>query len=727
MVSEFSNPRVLGNSCAPVVHSRYVCGAPDYLITEMTLDTDTGILSLYQNPDNCLSIQIPAILDQNKVAQMIQGLADDIDAKVDKTFVVRAGNGLAGGGRLENESVTLSVKAADSHVSVTTDGIKIYTFDKVSTSGTVNSPSATERSVDYFLNGLNQWVTINRDSNLSIQERTSSHIIIGNSRGTGITLETATNLLAGLMSAADSKYITYLRNHSLITGINSLVATDSNMYFTYNVLNSNSTIVNQSINIPVVTTSKVGIITPDMLDKITYSTNNGITSLGYNRLTDSYKITGLNRNGEEISSISIPQSNNVYPGLMPSSHFNYLSFLMTKTLVSSILGRNQEDGYQISYSQIDTQNVNLALIPVAGATQYPGLVTNAMFEKWNGYADRDAVTLVEGHARPDGYRINVDTRWGDLQAYYIPVVGEEMAGLVTPEMVKIWNDQVTRKEVLDVTGESNPHEYDITIHFSDDTTNVLNITEATREQAGLMSPEDKFKFNNMTVKSDNLTDYVVDFDNPDTWNSSFPGPKPQYASIYNYYIKDAVTGEVRNDRFYLPIADDNFPGVITAEMYHELLTTSKSSRVIETLEGNLVETGFEIHGVRRSGDLTNEVVVPMATEESAGLITAHDVQVINNYDTRLANIESVIVTETAEDDKEYKSIHLENNGAIKAEDIHGELSNLINCSRWDITEVGDTKLGINLNGSQDRPTYNKTNLIAFTSDIEASLDWYEGD
>lgn len=727
MVSEFSNPRVLGNSCAPVVHSRYVCGAPDYLITDMTLDTDTGVLSIYQNPDNCLSIQIPAILDQNKVAQIIQGLADDIDAKVDKSFVVRAGNGLAGGGRLQNDSITLTVKAADAHMSVDTEGIKVYTFDKVSTSGTVNSPSATERSADYFLNGLNQWITINRDSNLSIQERTSTNIVIGNSRGTGITLESATSQLAGLMSAADSKYISYLRNRNLVTGINSLVATDSNMYFTFNVLNSDSTSVNKTINIPVVNKDKVGVITPEMLEQLTYSTNNGITSLGYNRFSDSYKITGLNRNGEEITSISIPEVDFTFAGLMPSNQFNYLKWLMTKTLVSSVFGRNQEDGYQISYTQADTQNINLALIPLAGATQHPGLVTNEMFTKWNGYADRDAVILVEGHQRPDGYRINVDTRWGDLQSYYIPIVGDEMAGLVTHDMVKTWDDLVNRKEVLDVTGESNPHEYDVTVHYSDDTTNVFNIVEATRDQAGLMSPEDKFKFDNMTVKSDNLTDYVTDFDNPDTWDTSFPGPKPQYASIYNYYIKNPVTGEVRNDRFYLPIADENFPGVITAEMYHELLTTSKSSRVIETLEGSLVDEGFEIHGIRRSGDATNSVIVPYATETTAGIISAHDAQVITDYDSRLKNIEAVIATETAEDNKEYKSIHLENNGAIKAEDIHGELSNLINCSRWDITEVGDPKLGINLNGSQDRPTYNKTHLIAFTSDIEDALDWYEGD
>ena len=727
MVSEFTNPRVLGNSCAPVVHSRYVCGAPDYLITNMTLDTDTGILSIYQNPDNCLSIQIPAILDQNKVAQLIQGLADDLDSKVSRSFVVKAGNGLIGGGRLQNESITLSVKAADSHVSVDEDGIKIYTFDKVSTSGTVNSPSASERNAEYFLNGLNQWVTINRDSNLSIQERTSTEIVIGNSRGTGITLESASASLAGLISAADKKYIAYLRNHDLITGIDELSYNNTRMYLTYDVLSADSTVHTNVINIPVVSETNVGIVTPDILDKINHNDNHGIVTLDENRFVHNTSIFGLNRAGDVVSLITLHEVTSDFAGLMPVNHFDYLENIMPKTIVSSIFGENREDGYQISYTKIDDQNINLALIPLAGATQHPGLVTNEMFTKWNGYADRDAVILVEGHQRPDGYRINVDTRWGDLQSYYIPIVGDEMAGLVTHDMVKTWDDLVNRKEVLDVTGEANPHEYDVTVHYSDDTTNVFSIVEATRDQAGLMSPEDKFKFDNMTVKSDNLTDYVTDFDNPDTWDTSFPGPKPQYASIYNYYIKNPVTGEVRNDRFYLPIADENFPGVITAEMYHELLTTSKSSRVIETLEGSLVNEGFEIHGIRRSGDATNSVIVPYATETTAGIISAHDAQVITDYDSRLKNIEAVIATETAEDNKEYKSIHLENNGAIKAEDIHGELSNLINCSRWDITEVGDPKLGINLNGSQDRPTYNKTHLIAFTSDVEYALDWYEGD
>lgn len=727
MVSEFTNPRVLGNSCAPVVHSRYVCGAPDYLITEMTLDTDTGILSIYQNPDNCLSIQIPAILDQNKVAQLIQGLADDLDSKVSRSFVVKAGNGLIGGGRLQNESITLSVKAADSHVSVDEDGIKIYTFDKVSTSGTVNSPSASERNAEYFLNGLNQWVTINRDSNLSIQERTSTEIVIGNSKGTGITLESASALLAGLMSAADKKYIAYLRNHDLITGIDELSYNNTRMYLTYDVLSADSTVHTNVINIPVVSETNVGIVTPDILDKINHNDNHGIVTLDENRFVHNTSIFGLNRAGDVVSSITLHEVTSDFAGLMPVNHFDYLENIMPKTIVSSIFGENREDGYQISYTKIDDQNINLALIPLVGATQHPGLVTTEMFERWNSYADRDAVTLVEGHQRPDGYRINVDTRWGNLKSYYIPIVNDEMAGLVTSEMIAKWDDLLYRKEVINVTGEANPHEFDVTVHYNDETTNVFNIVEATRDQAGLMSPEDKFKFDNITVKSDNLTDYVVNFDNPQTWDSSFPGPKPQYASIYNYYIKDVLTGEVRNDRFYLPIADENFPGVITAEMYHELLTTSKSSRVIETLEGSMVDEGFEIHGIRRSGDSTNSVIVPYATETTAGIISAHDAQVITDYDSRLRNIEAVIVTETAEDDKEYKSIHLENNGSIKSQDIHGELSNLINCSRWDITEVGDSKLGINLNGSQDRPTYNKTNLIAFTSDVEDALDWYEGD
>lgn len=69
-----------------------------------------------------------------------------------------------------------------------------------------------------------------------------------------------------------------------------------------------------------------------------------------------------------------------------------------------------------------------------------------------------------------------------------------------------------------------------------------------------------------------------------------------------------------------------------------------------------------------------------------------------------------------------KTIQLSNYDNISGIDTKGEGHNLVMLSKWDKADFGAPGVGLNLNGSADRPTYNDTKEIALTEDIEAAKE-----
>lgn len=92
-------------------------------------------------------------------------------------------------------------------------------------------------------------------------------------------------------------------------------------------------------------------------------------------------------------------------------------------------------------------------------------------------------------------------------------------------------------------------------------------------------------------------------------------------------------------------------------------------------------------------------------------------------------------------DEGRKTLQLDNSDSISGKDTSGTGYNLVMISKWNKADFGSSKIPINLNGNEERPTYNDTKELALVSDLtkfitkdeaneqystKSELDWYEG-
>ena len=78
-------------------------------------------------------------------------------------------------------------------------------------------------------------------------------------------------------------------------------------------------------------------------------------------------------------------------------------------------------------------------------------------------------------------------------------------------------------------------------------------------------------------------------------------------------------------------------------------------------------------------------------------------------------------------DTNRKTIQLNNHDTISGLMTNGTGANIAMVSKWDIADFGSTQLPINLNGSEERPTYNDNKEIALLEDIKVSSVTLEQD
>ena len=64
-----------------------------------------------------------------------------------------------------------------------------------------------------------------------------------------------------------------------------------------------------------------------------------------------------------------------------------------------------------------------------------------------------------------------------------------------------------------------------------------------------------------------------------------------------------------------------------------------------------------------------------------------------------------------------KSLVLENHDTILGKDTKGNTSNLVMLSKWDVADFGSKTTHLNLNGKEERPTYNDDKQLALVNDI----------
>lgn len=321
MINTSSNITKLGSeTCPPVIHKKYGCGSPDFLITALELDHETGVLTIYQNPNNCKSITIAELL---QIQEIRNELSKVINGKVDKTYFLHTDKGIQGGGTFESE-LTLTIKPKDAHIDTTSEGLSIKRFTEVNTSGTVPSPEDSKKTEEYFLNAKGEWsklgvlqfkgvietsttltnldtgdmyiikdlgdptktVTVNGQTflstdvivwdgtkfvdigqvsvrvNLTLSKGTENNVI-NNSAGSGITLTPATTAVAGLMSSTDKTNLETVYSRELITSIQNPTAGSTTVIFNYTSVTGGNSSQSKSVSIPAATISAAGVMTKD--------------------------------------------------------------------------------------------------------------------------------------------------------------------------------------------------------------------------------------------------------------------------------------------------------------------------------------------------------------------------------------------------------------------------------------------------------------------------------
>lgn len=155
------------------------------------------------------------------------------------------------------------------------------------------------------------------------------------------------------------------------------------------------------------------------------------------------------------------------------------------------------------------------------------------------------------------------------------------------------------------------------------------------------------------------------------------------------------------------------------------------------MEGKISELAFQNEDQVKSivmtalAEITGEGELPEAfdtIQEIGTWIEEHQ----DVYETLKAIVDEVkgkdvvLYTDTHNDDNpDRKSIVLENNYNILGKETDGTNRNLLVLSPENTVEVGSPSVGLNLNGSEDRPTYkkgtNESKAIALYDDIDARI------
>lgn len=367
MINTSSTITQIGSeNCSPVIHKKYSCGGTDFLITSISIDHETGVLTIYQNPDNCKSVTIPELL---RIEEFRKIIANVVNNKVDRTYALHTTNGIQGGGTFENE-LTLSIKPNDSHIEVTESGLRIKKFNEVDTSGVVPSPEVDKKTGEFFLNARGEWtklgfmrlkgviegnttidnldegdvyiikefedpeaevivngqtfyssdiimyngtefvdvgqVSVKVDLSIPESKHTQGQIIINNTAGTGVTLPSVTGSKAGLMSAQDKNVLDTLKGVIYLKNTGSVTSNSNGVNISIGTYQYGRTTDNLVLTIPKASSETNGVMTPAQVKKL-------------DKLTDEYLQSDWNIQGTTTQDQSLAAFIKNKPAILGSS------------------------------------------------------------------------------------------------------------------------------------------------------------------------------------------------------------------------------------------------------------------------------------------------------------------------------------------------------------------------------------------------------------------------
>lgn len=181
--------------------------------------------------------------------------------------------------------------------------------------------------------------------------------------------------------------------------------------------------------------------------------------------------------------------------------------------------------------------------------------------------------------------------------------------------------------------------------------------------------------------------------------------------VYELQVGDRVAGTINlpKDQFLKGVDYNSDTKVITFTF-----ETTDGEVISQVNISNLVDTYVAGNGLNLT---SNEFSIKIdATTQQYVEVSAEGLKIIN-IDEKLAEKVGLVDIAT-EENPNRKAIVLKNHDTILGTTTEGATQNLIMMSKWNKVDVGTASNELNLNGSEERPTYNDNEEIALMKDIE---------
>ena len=181
--------------------------------------------------------------------------------------------------------------------------------------------------------------------------------------------------------------------------------------------------------------------------------------------------------------------------------------------------------------------------------------------------------------------------------------------------------------------------------------------------------------------------------------------------VYELQVGDRVAGSINlpEDQFLKGVDYNSVTKVITFTF-----ETTDGEVISQVNISDLVDTYVAGNGLNLT---SNEFSIKIdATTQQYVEVSAEGLKIIN-IDEKLAEKVGLIDIAT-EENPNRKAIVLKNHDTILGTTTEGATQNLIMMSKWNKVDVGTASNELNLNGSEERPTYNDNEEIALMKDIE---------
>ena len=194
---------------------------------------------------------------------------------------------------------------------------------------------------------------------------------------------------------------------------------------------------------------------------------------------------------------------------------------------------------------------------------------------------------------------------------------------------------------------------------------------------------------------------------------------------------DTINLEAQSDLVYALKVGDRIAGTITIPKDQFLKSVSYSAEtktltfvfVTENGENNvdiniadLIDTYEAGNGLELSENVFS-VKIDAETQKYIE-VTENGVKLVNLDEAFAKKVDLVDVA--TEENPNRKAIVLNNHDTLLGKTTDGTAVNVAMVSKWDKVDLGSTQVSINLNGKDERPTYNDEKQLAFIEDVEAT-------